>query len=147
VRQVRRLRREYGQSVTLARISFEVGVGVGSDVPEYVASRHSDLFVGTGFFLAGSAVLAEGIFRIFRAWRARRASVGVTWADLLFRPVRTTKSLVGEPLLESPPLKHYEVMLGIFLVIFGLMFAAVGVWQLLAGFGIGGPIYTPDAPG
>ncbi len=39
------------------------------------------------------------------------------------------------------------VLAGIFYGIVGLGFAAIGVWQLLAGFGIGGPIYTPDAPG
>jgi len=164
VRQVRRLRREAGQSVALARISFEVGVGVqncagplcrlGSEVPvyvasvpEYVASRHSDLLQGTVGFLFGSAFLAESIFHILRAWRARPASVSLTWADLLLRRVRPTKSLVGEPLLEPPPLKHYEVMLEIFVGIIGLVFAALGVWLLLAGFGIGGPIYTPHAPG
>jgi len=118
-----------------------------ASVPEYVASRHSDLLQGTVGFLFGSAILAEGIFRVFRAWRARRAGVSVTWADLLLRRVPPTKSLVGEPLLEPPPLKHYDVMLGIFCCIVGLGFAAIGVWSLLAGFGIGGPIYTPDTPG
>ncbi len=36
---------------------------LGSGVPAYVASRHSDLLVGTVFFLLGSAALAAGIFR------------------------------------------------------------------------------------
>jgi hypothetical protein len=31
--------------------------------------------------------------------------------------------------------------------IVGLGFAAIGVQLLLAGFGIGGPMYTPDALG
>jgi hypothetical protein len=110
----------------------------------YVASRHSDLLVGAVFSLLGSAALAAGIFR---AWRARLASGSVPWADLLLGRVRQRKSLVGESLLESQPLKQYEVLAGIFYGIVGLGFAAIGVWLLLAGFGIGGPIYTPDAPG
>jgi hypothetical protein len=114
-----------------------------------VSSRHSDLELGTVFFLLGSAVVAGSIFRVFRALRARRASVPLTWADLLPRRVRPTKSLVGEPLLEPPPLEDDddEVVRGMFFGIVGLGFAAIGVWLLLAGFGIGGPIYTPDAPG
>jgi hypothetical protein len=122
-------------------------VYLGSEVPVYVASRHSDLLDGAVSFLFGSVILVASIFRVFRAWRARPTSGSVTWADLLLRRVRQAKSLVGEPLLESPPLKHYEVMLEILYCILGLGFAAIGVWLLLAGFGIGGPIYTPDAPG
>jgi hypothetical protein len=99
------------------------------------------------FFLVGSASLAASIFRIIRAWRTWPASGSVTWADLLLGRVRSTKSLVGEPLLESSPLKHDEVILAIFYGIVALMFAAIGVWQLLAAFGIGGPIYTADPPG
>ena len=117
---------------------------LGSEVHEYVASRHSDLLAGTVFFLFGSAALAGGIFR---AWRARLARRSVRWADLLLGRVRRQEnSLIGEPLLESP-LKQYEVLAGIFYGIVGLALAAIGVWLLLAGFGIGGPIYTPDAPG
>jgi hypothetical protein len=113
----------------------------------YVASRQSDLLAGTLPFVLGSALLAEGIFRGFRGWRARPASVSVTWADRLLRRVQTTKSLAGEPLLDSPPLKYSEVVAGILMGIVGLVFAAIGVRLLLAGFGIGPPVYTPDAPG
>jgi hypothetical protein len=119
-------------------------VYLGSEVPEYAASRHSDLLVGTVFFLFGSAALTAGIFR---AWRARLASGSVPWEDLLLGRARQAKSLLGESLPESPPLKQYEMLAGIFYGIVGLVIAAIGVWQLLAGFGIGGPIYTPDAPG
>ncbi len=103
---------------------------LGSEVPLYVESRHSDLLIGSVFFLAGSTALAAGISR---AWRARLASRSVKWADLLLgRTARQANSLLGEPLLESP-LKQYEVLMGIFYGIVGLVFAAIGVWQLLAG--------------
>jgi hypothetical protein len=129
----------------LCGLGSEVPVYLGSEVPEYVVSRHSDLLDGTLFSLAGSAAVAGGIVH---AWRARQASGSVPWPDLLLGRARQAKSRLGEPLLlEPPPLKQYELLMGIFYVIVGLAFAAVGVWQLLAGFGIGGPVYTPDAPG
>jgi hypothetical protein len=138
-----------GIPVSLGRLGSEVPVYLGSEVHEYVASRNSNLLDGTMFFLAGSVVLAGGIRQ---AWRARLAPGSVPWEDLLLGRARKAKSLfgeplAGEPLLDPPPLKQYELLMGIFYCVVGLAFAAIGVWQLLVGFGIGGPIYTPDAPG
>jgi hypothetical protein len=94
--------------------------------------------------LFGGALLAQAIFRGFRSWRARRANGPVARAEPLPRGGRPAKSLRGEPLLEPPPLRHYEEILLIFQGIIGLMFGALGVYFFLGAFGMIGPImHTP----
>jgi hypothetical protein len=106
------------------------------------ASRSTLLQAGILFSLGGGAMLTEAIFRGFRSWRARRTNGSVARTEPLLRRIRSTKSLLGEPLLESPPVRYWEAMHVIFRGIVGLAVAGLGVLLLLGAFDIVGPFHT-----